>query len=78
MVQILQRMQAGNATEADLDTQLDTCDNIFARAFSALADGATSPIVSGVKLFREEFLQHLSGGCPFDPVASTLFGGVRS
>src|SRR4051795_11433854 len=78
MVQILQRMEAGLATEADLDTLLDTCDNIFGRSFCALGDGATSPIVSGIQLFRDEFLQHLSGGCPFDPVASTVFGGVTA
>jgi NADH-quinone oxidoreductase subunit F len=78
MVQILQRMEAGTATEADIDTLLDTCDNIFGRSFCALGDGATSPIVSGIKLFRDEFLQHLSGGCPFDPVASTVFGGVSA
>jgi len=74
MVQILQRLEAGTATEADITTLLDTCDNIFGRAFCALADGAVSPIVSGVALFREEFTAHLtSGGCPFDPVASTIF-----
>ena len=77
MVQILQRLEAGTATEADITTLLDTCDNIFGRAFCALADGAVSPIVSGVALFREEFTAHLtSGGCPFDPVASTIFAAA--
>jgi len=78
MVQILQRMETGTATEADLVTLLDTCDNIFGRAFCALADGATSPIVSGVQLFREEFMQHIAGGCPFDPVRSTVFASSLS
>ena len=73
MVQILQRMEAGSATEADLATLLDTCDNIFGRSFCALGDGATSPIVSGVQLFREEFMQHIAGGCPFDSRRSTIF-----
>ena len=77
MVQILQRLEAGTATEADITTLLDTCDNIFGRAFCALADGAVSPIVSGVALFREEFTAHLtSSGCPFDPVASTIFAAA--
>ena len=77
MVQILQRLEAGTGTEEDIVTLLDTCDNIFGRAFCALGDGATSPIVSGVQLFREEFVQHITaGGCPFDPVASTVFAGV--
>jgi NADH-quinone oxidoreductase subunit F len=78
MVQILQRLEAGTGTEEDIATLLDTCDNIFGRAFCALGDGATSPIVSGVQLFRDEFLQHVAGGCPFDPVASTVFGAVTA
>src|SRR5215217_5355646 len=74
MVQILQRLEAGSGTEEDIATLLDTCDNIFGRSFCALGDGATSPIVSGVELFRDEFVQHLtSGGCPFDSAASTVF-----
>ena len=73
MVQILQRMENGSATEDDLVTLLDTCDNIFGRAFCALADGAVSPIVSGVQLFRQEFMDHLAGGCPFDHRRSTVY-----
>jgi len=56
MVQILQRLEAGVGTESDIATLLDTCDNIFGRSFCALGDGATSPIVSGIQFFREEFL----------------------
>ncbi len=74
MVQILQRLEAGTGTEEDITTLLDTCDNIFGRSFCALGDGATSPIVSGVALFRQEFIDHITQqGCPFDPVASTVF-----
>ncbi|OJY38818.1 NADH-quinone oxidoreductase subunit NuoF [Pseudonocardia sp. 73-21] len=53
---ILQRMVAGNGTETDIETLLDVCDNILGRAFCALGDGATSPITSAVKYFRDEFL----------------------
>jgi NADH-quinone oxidoreductase subunit F len=74
MVQILQRLEAGTGTEEDIATLLDTCDNIFGRSFCALGDGATSPIVSGVQYFRDEFVQHITEqGCPFDPHASTVF-----
>jgi NADH-quinone oxidoreductase subunit F len=74
MVQILRRLEAGDADGQDIDTLLDTCDNIFGRAFCALGDGATSPIVSSIKYFREEYVAHYSGGgCPFDPTAATLF-----
>ena len=74
MVQILERLEAGNADSEDIDTLLDTCDNIFGRSFCALGDGATSPIVSSIKYFRDEYVAHYSGGgCPFDPTAATLF-----
>ena len=74
MVQVLQRLEAGTGTEEDIATLLDTCDNIFGRSFCALGDGATSPIVSGVQYFRDEFVAHITNrGCPFDPVASTVF-----
>ncbi len=76
MVQILRRLEAGTGTEEDITTLLDTCDNIFGRAFCALGDGATSPITSGVQYFRDEFIAHITGGCPFDPVASTVFAGA--
>ena len=74
MKQILARIEHGQGTMADLDTLLDTCDNILGRAFCALGDGATSPVTSGIALFREEFEAHVTGGrCPFDPVASAAF-----
>jgi len=55
MVQILSRMERGQGDPSDIDTLTDACDNIFGRAFCALADGAVSPIVSGIKHFPEEF-----------------------
>ena len=67
MVQVLDRLERGEGTEADLQTLLDTCDNIFGRSFCALGDGATSPIVSTIKYFRDEYIAHVEqGGCPFE------------
>ena len=74
LVQIMKDLEAGKGSEADLEKLLDLCDNIAGRSFCALADGAVSPIISSLKYFRAEYIQHLNeGGCPFDPVASTLF-----
>jgi NADH-quinone oxidoreductase subunit F len=56
LAKILERMVAGNGTPSDIDTMLDICDNIFGRSFCALGDGAVSPIQSGIKYFRDEFL----------------------
>ena len=77
LVQVLKDLEAGRGTEADLDKLLDLCDNIMGRSFCALADGAASPIISSLKYFRQEYLDHLAiGACPFDPAAATLFENV--
>ena len=74
LVQILKDLESGKGEAADLDKLLDLCDNIAGRSFCALADGAASPIISSLKYFREEYMEHLrNGGCPFDPAKSTLF-----
>jgi len=77
LVQVLKDLEAGKGSEADLDKLLDLCDNIMGRSFCALADGAASPIISSLKYFRQEYLDHLAAGqCPFDPMAATLFSPV--
>ena len=77
LVQVLKDLEAGRGSEADLDKLLDLCDNIMGRSFCALADGAASPIISSLKYFRQEYLDHLTAGeCPFDPMAATLFSSV--
>jgi NADH-quinone oxidoreductase subunit F len=64
MVQVLARILSGAGTTEDLDTLLDTCDNINGRAFCALGDGAVSPIVSSLKYFREEYEDYIAGRIP--------------
>ena len=77
MVQMLKDLENGKGTEADLEKLLDLCDNIAGRSFCALADGAVSPVISSIKYFRDEYIEHQrNGGCPFDPAKSTLFGAV--
>ncbi|MGW6198458.1 NADH-quinone oxidoreductase subunit NuoF [Kribbella sp. NPDC055110] len=74
LVQILERLEKGQGTEEDLVTLLDLCENITGRSFCALADGATAPIASSIAHFKDEYLAHFeNGGCPFDPMASTVF-----
>ena len=77
LVQILRDLENGSGSEEDLAKLLDLCDNIMGRSFCALGDGATSPITSSIQYFREEYIAHVTGkGCPFDPVASTLFSSA--
>ena len=74
LVQVMAKLEAGTADESEIDQILDQCDNILGRSFCALADGATSPVMSSIQYFRDEYLAHLEqGGCPFDPSASTVF-----
>jgi NADH-quinone oxidoreductase subunit F len=74
VVQLLDRLEHGQGSEADLDKLLDICENITGRAFCALGDSIQAPVGSSIRYFRDEYLEHLrTGGCPFDPAASTLF-----
>lgn len=73
LAQIYARLENGHAQAADLDKLLDISDAILGKSFCALGDGAASPIMSSLKYFRDEYVAHLNGGCPFDPHAATLF-----
>lgn len=73
LAQIYQRLEEGTGGQEDIDKLLDISDAILGKSFCALGDGAASPIISSIKYFRDEYLAHLGGGCPFDPYASTLF-----
>jgi len=76
MTRILERLEHGHGTEEDVDKLLDICDNMLGRVFCPLGDGAISPVVSSIKYFRDEFLEHQKrGGCMFDPAASMLSAG---
>ncbi|AZG46728.1 NADH-quinone oxidoreductase subunit F [Gordonia insulae] len=84
LVQLLRRLEAGDGAPEDLDTLADITNTIVGKSFCALGDGAGSPIVSSLKYFRDEYLAHFDGGCPFDHHRSTVFadaapaaGGVR-
>jgi NADH-quinone oxidoreductase subunit F len=79
MRQLLDDLERGVGNEDDLAKLLDINDNMVGRVFCALGDTAGSPIVSTIKYFRDEYLEHLKqGGCPFDPAAATLFSGEGS
>ena len=74
VVQILEQLEDGTGSESDLAKLIDICDNITGRAFCALGDSIQAPIVSSIRFFRDEYLEHLrNGGCPFDPARSALF-----
>ncbi|GAA4200791.1 NADH-quinone oxidoreductase subunit NuoF [Actinocatenispora rupis] len=61
MVRILRRILSGQGTHDDLDTLLDACDNLLGRSFCALGDGATSPVTSSIKYFKQDYLDYIEG-----------------
>jgi len=66
MVQILHKIEDGEAEEAELDLLLDVCDRILGHCLCPLGDAAAMPVASYVDKFRDEFQAHLDqGGCPF-------------
>ncbi|WP_435300657.1 NADH-quinone oxidoreductase subunit NuoF [Timonella sp. A28] len=73
--QVLRRLEEGKGQPGDIETLLDTCDNILGRAFCALGDGATSSITSAITYFREEFEagMHTAARDLFPPQRSALF-----
>jgi NADH-quinone oxidoreductase subunit F len=74
VVDLLDRLERGEGSEADLEKLLDICSNITGRAFCPLGDSIEPSVKSSITYFRDEYLEHQrNGGCPFDPAASTLF-----
>jgi NADH-quinone oxidoreductase subunit F len=66
MVDLLKKIEAGEASQGELDLLLDVCDRILGNCLCPLGDAAAMPVASYVAKFREEFQQHIDeGGCPF-------------
>jgi NADH-quinone oxidoreductase subunit F len=61
MAKVLRRILAGAGTHEDLNTLLDACDNLLGRSFCALGDGATSPVTSSIKYFKQDYLDYIEG-----------------
>jgi len=70
---VLRRIEDGAGREEDLDLLMDVCDNIAPgvswppaqTTICVLGPSIPSSIASGIRMFRDEFLQHVKeGGCP--------------
>jgi NADH-quinone oxidoreductase subunit F len=74
-VKVLERIEHGEGRKEDLDLLLDIADGIDGRSFCPLGDAASWALRSNVKLFRDEFEQHvIDGACPFEGDHKTLVG----
>ncbi|MGH2819313.1 MAG: NADH-ubiquinone oxidoreductase-F iron-sulfur binding region domain-containing protein, partial [Actinomycetota bacterium] len=77
-VKVLERIEDGEGRREDMDLLLDIANGIDGRSFCPLGDAASWALRSNVKLFREEFEQHVAGGrCPFGD-EHLSFAGVRT
>jgi NADH-quinone oxidoreductase subunit F len=77
-VKVLERIESGEGRREDMNLLLDIADGIDGRSFCPLGDAASWALRSNVKLFRDEFEQHVSEGrCPFGN-EHLSFAGART
>ncbi len=66
MTTILRKLEAGDASQADLDLLLGVCDRINGKCLCPLGDTAAMAVASYAEKFRDEFQAHIDErGCPF-------------
>ena len=59
MLEILERIVAGKGTLQDLDLLEELADTISTTALCGLGKSAASPVVSTLKYFRDEYIEHV-------------------
>ncbi|HEX6050884.1 MAG TPA: NADH-quinone oxidoreductase subunit NuoF [Gemmatimonadaceae bacterium] len=68
---IMERIEAGEGTMADLDTLLDIGENMTGKTICVLSDSCAVPVASGIQKWRDEFEAHITGKrCPFRAAAA--------
>lgn len=60
MLEILERIVAGNGEPGDIDLLIELAETISATALCGLGKSAASPVVSTIKNFREEYEAHIN------------------
>jgi NADH-quinone oxidoreductase subunit F len=61
ILQILERMEAGQGRPGDIERLHELCDQIAGHTFCPLGDALAAPIKSSLRLFEEEYVAHLNG-----------------
>jgi NADH-quinone oxidoreductase subunit F len=65
-VDIIRRIEMGEARQGELDLLLNVCDRILGKCLCPLGDAMAMPVASYVTRFRDEFQRHVDEGCcPF-------------
>jgi NADH-quinone oxidoreductase subunit F len=71
LVQLLTRLEEGEATQTDLELLENVCDRMLGKSLCALGDFAVYPVSSYLRKFRDEFQAHIDlGRCPFEGESS--------
>jgi NADH-quinone oxidoreductase subunit F len=66
MVQLLEKIEAGDAELSDVDLLRNVCSRILGKSLCALGDFAVYPVSSYLEKWGEEFVAHVDhGGCPY-------------
>jgi NADH-quinone oxidoreductase subunit F len=67
---LMTKIEAGEGTQKDLDSLLQLCGFVKGTGYCTLVTGAAVLVQSSVKLFRQEFEDHIRlQRCPFPPSA---------
>ena len=68
---LMAKIEAGEGTQKDLDTLLQLCGFVKGTGYCTLVTGAAVLVQSSVKLFRNEFEEHIRlQRCPYPPTAA--------
>ncbi len=66
---LMQKIEDGEGTQKDMDQLLQLCGFVKGTGYCTLVTGAAVLVQSSVKLFRDEYEQHMTlKRCPFKPV----------
>jgi NADH-quinone oxidoreductase subunit F len=72
LVRLLEKIEAGDGTQADLDLVVEVCSRIEGKSLCALGDFAVWCVGSYVEKFRDEFQRHVDEErCPYGGESST-------
>ena len=62
LYKLLQRLERGEGREKDLDLLFGVSNNIVGKTLCAFGDAAATPVLSTMKLFRQEYEAHVREG----------------
>jgi len=79
MRQIMLRLEAGRGLPGDVEKLESIASNIAGRSFCALGDASATPVLTGIKRFREEFEAGYTAAADelFPYAASSVFESAR-